>query len=110
MVTGFGDFERRGAGKRLCARVAGTEAASRRACPPQAATAALAAHDESFRVDISPQRRLYVSKFKGTDYVNVREFYEKDGKALPGAKGVALTAGQWSSLTGLIEKLKARMQ
>merc|ERR1711970_1717752 len=34
--------------------------------------------------------------------VTVREFYEKDGKSLPGKKGISLTTGQWNMLKDLI--------
>lgn len=33
---------------------------------------------------ISGKRRLVVSEFKGNTMINIREYYEKDGKALPG--------------------------
>lgn len=35
---------------------------------------------------ISGKRRVQISNFKGTTMVGIREFYEKDGKALPGKK------------------------
>lgn len=31
-------------------------------------------------------RRVAISEFKGKRMVNIREFYEKDGKDLPGKK------------------------
>lgn len=36
--------------------------------------------------EISKNRRVQVSDFKGKYMINIREFYEKDGKALPGKK------------------------
>ena len=36
--------------------------------------------------EISGKRRLQLSEFKGNTMVGVREYYEKDGKALPGKK------------------------
>lgn len=36
--------------------------------------------------EISTQRRVTISKFKGQTFVNIREFYEKDGQDLPGKK------------------------
>jgi len=36
--------------------------------------------------EISNQRRVTISSFKGKTFVNIREYYEKDGKELPGKK------------------------
>lgn len=36
--------------------------------------------------EISRQRRVTISTFKGRVLVNVREYYEKDGQELPGKK------------------------
>ncbi|XP_055531386.1 RNA polymerase II transcriptional coactivator [Wyeomyia smithii] len=43
-------------------------------------------------------RKITVSEFKNKVYVNVREYYEKDGKELPGKKGISLTVPQWKKL------------
>jgi len=40
---------------------------------------------------ISRTRRVQLSTFKGNTMVNIREFYEKDGKVLPGKKVRHLT-------------------
>lgn len=36
--------------------------------------------------EISKARRVTISEFKGTKIVSIREYYEKDGKSLPGKK------------------------
>ena len=36
---------------------------------------------------LSKMRFASVSEFKGKKYVNIREYYEKDGDLLPGKKG-----------------------
>eukprot|EP01133_Synstelium_polycarpum_P012838 gene12838-15073_t len=38
-------------------------------------------------IDLGGKKRVSISEFKGTRYIGIREFYEKDGKWLPGAKG-----------------------
>ena len=36
--------------------------------------------------EISKMRRVTISEFRGKNLVNIREYYEKDGKQLPGKK------------------------
>uniref|UniRef100_A0A023EET7 Putative transcriptional coactivator p15 n=2 Tax=Aedes albopictus TaxID=7160 RepID=A0A023EET7_AEDAL len=47
---------------------------------------------------IDRNRKVTVKEFKGKIYVNVREYYEKDGQSLPGKKGISLTVPQWKKL------------
>jgi hypothetical protein len=37
-------------------------------------------------LQLSGKRRVQLSDFKGQTMVNIREYYEKDGKSLPGKK------------------------
>lgn len=37
-------------------------------------------------LQLPKSRRVTVSEFKKATYVNIREYYEKDGKVLPGKK------------------------
>mmetsp|Transcript_6223 Transcript_6223/g.11438 ORF Transcript_6223/g.11438 Transcript_6223/m.11438 type:complete len:203 (-) Transcript_6223:168-776(-) len=48
--------------------------------------------------ELSTKRKVKLDRFKGQLLVNIREFYTKDGKELPGRKGIALTPQQWSKL------------
>ncbi|WEW57942.1 hypothetical protein PRK78_003409 [Emydomyces testavorans] len=48
--------------------------------------------------EISRQRRVTVSSFKGRTMINIREYYEKDGQDLPGKK--------FNALVGLLPNLE----
>uniref|UniRef100_A0A182NPR9 Transcriptional coactivator p15 (PC4) C-terminal domain-containing protein n=1 Tax=Anopheles dirus TaxID=7168 RepID=A0A182NPR9_9DIPT len=53
--------------------------------------------------ELGKMRKVTVSEFKGKTYVNIREFYEKDGKDLPSKKGISLPVDQWKKLLGLAD-------
>jgi hypothetical protein len=55
-------------------------------------------------------RFISVSDFKGTAYVNIREYYEKDGKTLPGKKGISLSVDQWNSVKKHMAKIDAELK
>lgn len=54
--------------------------------------------DGSTIFELTNNRRVTVRSFKGKVYVDIREFYLKDGDWLPGKKGIALSPEQWNSL------------
>ena len=60
--------------------------------------------------EISNKRRCSVGKFKGRVLVNIREYYEKDGQLLPGAKGAALSAEAAAILVANAEKIDERVR
>ncbi|XP_028162260.1 RNA polymerase II transcriptional coactivator [Ostrinia nubilalis] len=51
------------------------------------------------------KKLVKVREFKGKVYVDVREFYEKNGDLLPGKKGISLTPEQWRKLLSLGDEI-----
>ncbi|KAL9257846.1 RNA polymerase II transcriptional coactivator KELP-like protein [Drosera capensis] len=61
---------------------------------------------------MSDKRRVTVQDFRGKTLVSIREYYKKDGKTLPTAKGISLTVDQWLSFkknVPAIEKAIAKL-
>lgn len=54
---------------------------------------------------LAKMRFASVSEFRGKAFVNIREYYEKDGKQLPGKKGISLSTDQWENLKKNIAKI-----
>ncbi|KAK5115532.1 hypothetical protein LTR62_001191 [Meristemomyces frigidus] len=55
-------------------------------------------------------RRLGVSSYKGTTMINIREYYEKDGKNLPGKKGISLSLDQYATLLAVLPQLETLLR
>ena len=60
--------------------------------------------------EISGKRRVTISEFKGLRMVNIREYYEKDGKDLPGKKGISLTVEQYQALIGVMPQIERQLK
>lgn len=45
-------------------------------------------------IDLGKKKRATVRSFKGTKYVDLREFYDAGGQEKPGKKGISLTVEQ----------------
>ncbi|KAE8735806.1 RNA polymerase II transcriptional coactivator KIWI [Hibiscus syriacus] len=55
--------------------------------------------------EISRNRRVSVRNWNGKIWVDIREFYIKDGKQLPGKKGISLSLDQWNTLRDHAEEI-----
>ena len=59
--------------------------------------------------ELSKARRVTISNFKGTTMVGIREYYDKDGKMLPGKKGISLTVDQYSALIQVLPQIEGAL-
>ncbi|XP_074556060.1 RNA polymerase II transcriptional coactivator KIWI-like [Curcuma longa] len=59
---------------------------------------------------ISKNRKVSVRQWQGNVVVDIREFYAKDGKELPGKKGISLPMDQWKVLLEHVEEIDAAVQ
>lgn len=55
---------------------------------------------------LSSKRRVTLSEFKGRSLVSIREFYVKDGKEMPSAKGVSMTMEQWEAFCNAVPAIE----
>lgn len=53
------------------------------------------------------KKMIKVREFKGKVYVDIREFYEKNGEMLPGKKGICLTPDVWRKLLSLGDEVNS---
>jgi len=70
---------------------------------------ALSRADESFFIDLGSNKRASVSALGGKLMISLREHYEKDGKMLPGKKGISLPPDQWMKLCAVADKLTEKL-
>ncbi|KAI1706429.1 transcriptional coactivator p15 (PC4) domain-containing protein [Ditylenchus destructor] len=56
-------------------------------------------------IEIGKNKYVSVTEFKGTPYVNIREYYEKDGKLLPSKKGISLNRAQYTDFKKVISEI-----
>ena len=60
------------------------------------------------KLDLPGKRQLDVRTFKGKVYIDIREYYEKDGEMLPGKKGISLTREQWAIIRDNVDAIDTR--
>ncbi|KAL2521258.1 RNA polymerase II transcriptional coactivator KIWI [Forsythia ovata] len=55
--------------------------------------------------ELSKNRKVSVRSWNGRVVVDIREFYYKDGKEMPGKKGISLTMDQWKVLRDHVDEI-----
>jgi len=50
-------------------------------------------------IDLGKKKRATVREFKGTVFLDIREYYGADDQEKPGKKGISLTLEQWKALS-----------
>jgi hypothetical protein len=60
--------------------------------------------------ELEKNRYVKVRVFKGKVGVDIREYYEKDGKLLPGKKGISLNQVQFNKLAEVFDAIKAEVK
>jgi len=64
-------------------------------------------HDDPFwELSSGGTRRVTVNSFKGAVMVNIREYYEADGKKMPGKKGISMPMDQWAALMEVLPQIE----
>ncbi|KAL1532214.1 RNA polymerase II transcriptional coactivator KELP-like [Salvia divinorum] len=55
---------------------------------------------------LSDERRVTLSQFKGETLVSITEHYKRDGKEVPKAEGISLTADEWASFKKIVPDIE----
>lgn len=64
----------------------------------KSSTGASATEGKEPEFPLDKNRMVRVRSFKGKAYIDIREYYQKDGEQLPGKKGISLSPEQWRKL------------
>ncbi|CAL8087277.1 unnamed protein product [Orchesella dallaii] len=59
---------------------------------------------------LDKKRVVKINEFRGTVYVDIREYYEKDGEMRPGKKGISLSASQWQKLKDVMPEIDSALK
>ncbi|KAL3637875.1 hypothetical protein CASFOL_018323 [Castilleja foliolosa] len=73
--------------------------------PPRKTSKTTDESDQIIVCDLPNNRKVLVKNWQGKVAVDIREFYVKDGKELPGKKGISLTMDQWNILRDHVDEI-----
>jgi len=60
--------------------------------------------------DLGKSRKVSLSQFKGSTYVDIREYYMADGEEKPGKKGISLSIEQWGKLLNFADEVNKELK
>ncbi|KAE8895413.1 hypothetical protein PF005_g872 [Phytophthora fragariae] len=60
--------------------------------------------------ELTAKRRVTVRKWKAMKFVDIREFYDANGAAKPGKKGISLSPDQWEKLSSFSDAIAEAIQ
>lgn len=66
--------------------------------------------DDYLILPLSNKKFTKVKKFAGRIYVDIREYYERDGKLLPGKKGIFLTKDEWTTIKSQMDQISEALE
>ena len=62
--------------------------------------------DQCVNFELGPKKKVQIKKFKGTIFIDFREYFVKDDGLLPTKKGVTLSVDMWKRLVTLAPELE----
>lgn len=73
--------------------------------PAKQAKLQISKDEDGGKIDLGKNKKVSVREFKGKVLIDIREFYNKDGKDMPGKKGIALSVEQWRKLVDSVAEV-----
>lgn len=84
------------------------EVSSSKASDDEAEASSALVNDEGEKYfELSSRRRVTVRTYRNSTLIDIREYYEKDGKHLPGRKGISLSLDQFNTLAEIMPEIQA---
>ena len=64
----------------------------------------------SFQKNSQEEFRFTITSFRGSEYADIRIYYENEGDFLPSRKGITVSPEAWSEFRSCLEKLEAELK